>query len=232
MTSHPLFMTSHLSIYDIKSTICYITSTISDLTSTVSLSLHPIYRWYHSQYMYDITSSIRVTSYPLYLWQHTQYVWHHNTVCWWHHTRHMYDIIWTTDDITSTLSQQTTIFMMSHPLQAWHHTLSIRHLTHCMFVITTSPLVSQPLLYDITPTICVTSCALYITLPPLLMSSHYSTYDSTTSIYETTSSMQHHIYPIHVTSQPLISVITPTVLTTSHPLIVWHHTRHIYRENL
>ena len=39
--------------------------------------------------------------------------------------------------------------------------------------------------------------------------------------------MQGHIYPIHVTSQPLMHVITPTVLTTSHPLFVWHHTLHM-----
>ena len=142
---------------------------------------------------------------------HSAYIWDH----------------WTSDDVTSTLSKQTTLFMMSHPLQAWHLTHSIRHRTHCIFVITTSPLISQPLLYDITPTICVTSYALYLTSHPLLMSSHYSAYDSTTSICETTSSMQGHIYPIHVTSQPLICVITPTVLTTSHPLFVWHHTLHM-----
>ena len=60
------------------------------------------------------------------------------------------------------------------------------------------------------------------------MSPHYCTYGSTTSTYETTSSMEGHIYPIHVTSQQLICVITLTVLTTSHPLFVWHHTLHMY----
>ena len=61
VTSHPQFRTSHLFIYDIR-------STISDHTSTVSLSLNPPYRWYHSQYMCDLTSSRSVTSHPLYLW--------------------------------------------------------------------------------------------------------------------------------------------------------------------
>ena len=111
-------------------------------------------------------------------------MWNHNTLCWWHHIRHKYDIIWTADDITSTLSQQTTVFMMSHPLQSWHHTPCIRHCTHCIFVITSSPLISHPLLYDIWPTLCVTSYALYITSHPILMSSHYSTYDIRTSIYD------------------------------------------------
>ena len=140
----------------------------------------------------------------------------------------MYDIIKATEDVTSTLSQQAAIFMTSHPLQAWRYTHCIRHRTHCIFVITTSPLISHPLLHDITPTICVTSYALYITSYPLLMSSHYSTYDSTTLTYETTSSMQFKIYTIPVTSQSLVCVITPTVQKASHPLFVSYHTRHKY----
>ena len=140
----------------------------------------------------------------------------------------MYDILCTADDNAHTLWHQTTEFMMSHPLQSWHHTPCIIHHTNCIFVITTSPLISHPLLYDITPTICVTSYALYITTYPILISSHYSTYDSTNLTYETTSSMQLKIYTIHVTSQSLVCVITPTVLRASHPLFVWHHTWHMY----
>ena len=140
----------------------------------------------------------------------------------------MYDIICTTEDVTSTLSHEATMFMTSHPLQAWHHTHWIIHRTNCIFVITTSPVISHPLLYVITPTICVTSYALYIKSYPLLMSSNYCTYDSTTLTYETTSSMQFKIYTIHVTSQSLFCVITPTVLRASHPLFVWYRTRHWY----
>ena len=69
---------------------------------------------------------------------------------------------------------------------------------------------------------------LYISSYPLLMSSHYFTYDSTNLTYETTSSMQFKIYIIHVTSQSLVCVIKPTVLRASHPLFVWHHTRYKY----
>ena len=106
----------------------------------------------------------------------------------WHHTRHMCDILCTADDIVYTLSNQTTVFM-SHPLQAWHHTPCMRHCTHCIFVITTSTLISHPLLHDITPSFSVTSYALYRTSHPILMSSQYCTYDITASIYETTSRM-------------------------------------------
>ena len=178
--------------------------------------------------MYDITSSICETFCPLYLWHHTHYVWQHNPVCWLHHTRQMYDIVCTTEDVTSTLSLRVTIFMISHPLQAWHHTPCIRYCTHCIFVITTSPLTSHPLLHDTTPTIFVISYALYITSYPLLMSSHYSAYDSTTLTYEATSSMLFKIYTIYLTSQSLVCVITPTVSRTSHPHFVWHHTCHRY----
>ena len=138
----------------------------------------------------------------------------------------MCHILCTADDIASTLSQQTTVFMMSHPLQAWHHTPCIRHCTHCIFVITTSPLISHPLLNDITPTFCVTSYVLYITSPPILLSSHYCTYDITTSIYEPypvykatyTLYMRHHSQYLCPHTH-CIDNITPT--------FVWHHTRHM-----
>ena len=178
--------------------------------------------------MYDITSSICEKFCPLYLWHHTHYVWQHKPVSCLHHTRHLYDIIFPTEDVPSTLSYQATIFMTSHPLQAWHYTPCIRHRTKCIFLIRNSSLISHPLLYDITPTICVTSYELYITSYPLLMSSHYCTYDSTPLTYETTFRMQFKIYTIHVTSESLVCVFTPTVLRASHTLFVWHHTRHTY----
>ena len=141
----------------------------------------------------------------------------------------MCDILFTVDDIVYTLSQQTTIFMMSHPLQAWHHTPCIRHCTHCIFVITTSPLISHPLLNDITPTFCVTSYALYITSYPILKSSHYCTYNITTSIYEIISSMSGNIYTIHETSHHYlcphthcIDNITRILCMTSHSPYMWH----------
>ena len=118
---------------------------------------------------------------------------------------------------------------MSHQLQAWHR-------THCIVVITPSPLISHPLLYDITPTFCVTPYALYITSHPILMSSHYSTYDITPldmkphpvcrAIY--TLYMGHHShYLCHHTH--CIDSITLTLCMTSHSPYEWHRlhsTRH------
>ena len=148
----------------------------------------------------------------------------------------MYDILCTADDNAPTLSHQTTVFMMSYPLQEGQHSPCIRHRTHWFCVITVSPLTSHPLLYDITPTFCVTSYNLYISLHPILISSHYCTYDITASIYETTSSMgatytlnmwHHSHYLCHHTH--CIDNITPTLFMTSHSPYMWHrlhYTRH------
>ena len=142
----------------------------------------------------------------------------------------MYDILCPANDIPCTLSHQTTEFMRSHPLQAWHHIPCIRHHTHCIFVITTSPLISHPLLFDIKPTFCVRLYSLNISWHLILMSSHYCTNDITTSIYETTSSMRatytltmwhHSQYLGHHTH--CIDNITPTLCLTSHSPYVWHH---------
>ena len=40
--------------------------------------------------------------------------------------------------------------------------------------------------------------------------------------------MPFKIYTIHLPSLSLVCVIKPTVLRASHPLFVWHHTRHMY----
>ena len=110
------------------------------------------------------------------------------------------------NDITHPISDSTITVSLSSQLLHWYH-------TH--FCMTSHPLY-------------LTSYALYITSYPLLMSSHYSTYDSTSLTYETTSSMKFKMYTIPVTSQSLVSAITTTVLRASHPLFVWHHTRHSY----
>ena len=176
MTSGPLYLTS-LPLY-----LCHHTHPIDDITATICMTSHPVYLWHHIHYIYDIIS----TKYDM------------TTLCVDDgNTRHMYDILCIADDNARTLSHQTTVFMISHPLQAWHHTPCIRHCTHCIYVIRPSPLTSHPPLYDITPTFCMTSYDLYITSHPILMSSHYCTYDITASIYG----------DITVT----IWVITPTV---------------------
>ena len=114
------------------------------ITPALSMISQPLYVWYHIKYICDILSTIFMTSYPLYMQQ--------NTLSWLHHTRYMYDIFCATEDVTSTLSHQATIFMTSHPLQIWHHTpvsdiaptvsLSTQplHWYHTHFCMTSHPL--------------------------------------------------------------------------------------------
>ena len=209
MTSDPLYLTS-LPLY-----LCHHTHPINDITATVCMTSHPVYPWHHIYYIYDIIST-KYDITTLYVYDATP------GIC-----MTSFALQMTTHPLYHI---QPTVFMMSHPLQGGQHSPCIRHRTHCIFVITTSPLISHPLLYDITPTICVTSYALYITSYPLLMSSQYCTYESTTLTYETTSSTQFKIYTIHLTSQSVVCVITHTIFdivstvsVSSHSLYWWYH---------
>ena len=167
MTSGPLYLTS-LPLY-----LCHHTQPIEDITATICMTSHPVYLWHHIPSIYDIIS----TKYDI------------TTLCVDDATLDMYDILCTADDNTHPLSHQTTVFMMSQPLQSGEHSPCIRYRTHCICVVTPSPLTSHPPLYDITPTFCVTSYELYIRSHPILLSSPYCTNDITASIYETISSM-------------------------------------------
>ena len=185
------------------------------ITPTLSIISQPICVWHHNQYSFDILSTIFMTSYRLCMTSqhcvlmtpHSAYVWHplHYR---WHHI-HSITPNHRICDVTSTSGMTSH---PSHPLYLCHHNLSTD--------------ITPTLVWHHTHYMCDILCTLYnITSTP--MSSHYCTYDITTSIYETTSSMLWKIYTIHVTSQPLICVITPTVLTTSHAIFVPQHTRHM-----
>ena len=155
----------------------------------------PPYVWYHIEYTFDILSTIFMTSYPLCMTTqhcelftpHSAYVWHNLPYrrCHIHSITPSHNIY----DFTSTSD------MTSHP--------RVRHRTNCIFVITTSPLISHPHLYDITPTICMTSYALYITSYPLLLSSHYCTMTA---------------QPWHIKPHPVCS--------SKYTLSMWHHSQY------
>ena len=190
------------------------------ITPTLSMISQPLYVWYHIKYIWDILSTIFITSYPPcmttqnceLITPHSSYVWHHLR----YRRRHIYSIT----PSHSLYDFISTSGMTSQPLYQISHQLCLCH--------PTSPLISHPLLDDITPIISVTLYTLYITSFPMFISSHYCTYDSKSLTYETTSSMQFKIYTIPVTSQSLVSVITPNVLKVSHPNFVWHHTLQRY----
>ena len=180
----------------------------------------PLYVWYHIHYMWDLLFSIFMTSYPLcttsqccvLITPHSDSVWHH--LCFRRRQIHSITPSHNLYDFTSTSGMTShSLYLTSHQLYLCHHKLStdmkptfVWHHTHYM---------------------CDNICTIY-NLISTVMSSHYCTNDSTTLTYETTSNRQVKMYTVHVTSQSIVRVITPTLLRASHHLFVWHHTRHRY----
>ena len=168
-------------------TLC-MTSSPPDLTS------RPLFLCHHNHPIDDITATIWMVSHPVYMWHRIPYI---------------YDIISTKDDITTLCVDDTTLGICvtyfplpmtsrtvyhPKPQYLWCHnhfrndiTSPVSDIAPTVSLSSQPLLISHPLLNDITPTFCVTSYALYITSHPILMSSHYSTYDITASIYENTS---------------------------------------------
>ena len=181
------------------------------ITPTLSMISQPQYVWYHIHYMWNILSNIFMTSYPLcmttqsyvLITPHSAYVWYH--LC--YRRCHIHSITPSHNlyDFTSTSGMASLpLYQTSHQLYCCHHNLST----------------------DITPTfvwhhthyICDIICTIY-NIISTAMSWHYCTNECKGLIYETTSSMKFKIYTIHVTSQSVVCVITPTVLRASQPLL-------------
>ena len=149
--------------------------------------------------MWDILSTIFMTSYPLCMTSqtsvlitpHSAYVWHHL-----HYRRHHIQSItpsYNLYDFTSTSGMTSnTLFQTSHQLYLCHHNLST----------------------DITPTLYDIICTIYnIISNPCVITLIY--------LWQHKLDIWNHIkyavqiYIIHVTSQSLICVITPTLCMTS-----------------
>ena len=141
-TSRPRFMTLSNNFFDI-------TQAIFDMLSTVSVSSHPLYWWYHTNWIfeissaiyddiisivYDITATESVSSHPHF---------------WWYHTLCMYDI---TPNICIT---SYTLYNASQP-----HFMTSHHI-----------------IYDITCTVFMTSLTLYLTLHPQYLCHHNHSID-------------------------------------------------------
>ena len=128
-------------------------------------------------------------TYTLYMRHHTHYLCPHThcidnsiPIFVWHHTCHICGIVCPIQDITSSLYDLKppfyvitpttfdivfTVSVSSHPLYWWYHTNCISESTSAII----HDIIS--IVYDMTPTLCVTSYALYITTYQLLMSSQY-----------------------------------------------------------
>ena len=146
----------------------------------------------------------------------------------------MYDILCTADDDAPTLSHQTTVFMVSHPFQAWQHsprsdiaptvsTSSYRlhwHITH--FCMSSHSLLCDIIwtIYNITPNPYVITL-LYLWHHRLYIWNHIQ-YIGPHIHYTcdiTTANLCHHSHSIDITHTSM----------TSHSDKVWHlfhYTRH------
>ena len=142
MTSQPLFMTSQEGIHDI--------------TSTLFMTSHPahmkwltLYLWHHSHCKYDKTPTMFLTLYSVYMTSHMVNEWQHNdcilhdthcicvikpswlmtshTMYVWNHTHCMYDTIGNLYDITSTLADNTLLFVCHGTHSVYEITCIIYH---------------------------------------------------------------------------------------------------------
>ena len=129
---HHIFMS--VSVWSYPLYRWYNTDSIYDITSTVYMAQYALYMTCHPYLWHDNNYSWHQS---YYISTHTDYIWQHihcisvitsrlsiikPPFYVWYHSHNMYDIIWTTYEITSTLSDITqcyditrTVFMSSHP---------------------------------------------------------------------------------------------------------------------
>ena len=169
----------------------------------------------------------------------------------------MCDIICTSEAITPTLSHQTPVFMMSHPLRAWHLNHCIRHRTHCISVITNTTDIITTFVWHHNHYKCDMICTLYnlISTPyvtPLLYLWHHSLYIWSHIQYVgqhihytcdiTATNRCHHSHSIENITHTLYCITLAICLAsfalykTSHPRFMisshhflWHHTHYIWQ---
>ena len=179
MSSHPVYLWHHIQciwyhIYcfpDNTMSISDISPTIFDITATGSVSSHPMYKFYQTQYMYDIIATICMTLYALYMTSYPRF----------RTSQHFrYDIKSTVSDLTSTVS------VSSHPLYRWYHShhmyditfticvttqnVCISDITHSMFMTYALYMASHTVLWQHNH--CVTSQPLCLTSHTLYLCHH------------------------------------------------------------
>ena len=133
MTSYEFYVTSQTVFLTSKDCIHDITSTLFLNTDPLYSKLQTLHLWHHSHCNYDKTPTMFLTLCAVYMtshmvneWQLNDCIWH-DTQCicvtkptWlmtshpryvWNHTHCMYDTIGTLYDITSTLADNTPLFV-------------------------------------------------------------------------------------------------------------------------
>ena len=161
--------------------------------------------------MYDITTTICLTSYTIHKVSHLHFMTSHHII---------YDITCSVlVNITHSISGiASTVSVSPQPLYLWS-------LANCM--------------YDITPTLYMTSYAPYIMSHPLFMTYHHCSHHIASTVfltshtlYMTSHTWQHKRYICHHTHYiwhyiQCICVIKPTVSIITHPVSGWHQTHYM-----
>ena len=189
-----------------------------DITRTLSMISQPLYVWYHFQYMWDIFSTIFMASYTLCMTSqpcvlitpYSAYVWHHL-----HYRRHHMHSITPSHNL---YDFTPTSAMTSHPLYHTSHQLYFCHHTLSTEFTPTFVWYQTHYICDIIRTIYNIISTSYV-IPLFYLWQH---------ILDIWNHIQYGFQniTIPVTSQSLLCIVTTTLLRASHPLFVWHHTRH------
>ena len=220
MTSHALYLWHHSHyIWHCIHCICIITTTLS----MISDQLHV---WHHTHFMYDILCTVyNVTSTlfdftPCYLSHYIHCIL--TSQCIRHHTHDNVSIV---SAISPTISDTiSTVSVSSNPGYQLYHTHSLNSITHIICITSYSVCMalhelfktSHPYMYDITPSIFMTSYPIYMVSPILLSWQHY---DYTCHL---THYIWHHRHYICVVT-PIVSMTSQQVWKSSHLAYVWHH---------
>ena len=170
-----------------------------------------------------------ITLHPLLSWHHTPYIWHHTHG----NTKVISDIWHTISNTTSTVS------LSSNPGYQLCHTHSIYDITHTIHVTYSVGMLSQqlfmtlyPSMYNITPSICMTSY-------PICTLSPYCFHDNTaiipdiwTMIFYITATVSVSSHRRHTQLYRCItlSMTSQQVCKSSHFATVWHHTQYTSHE--
>ena len=258
MTSHPLFLTSHtLYLWDPSHGNSDKTPAMFLTLSFVYITSHMVYEWRHHHCILHHTHSISVITLTWWMIPHTMYIWIHTQytydtmdtlyyiksslddtiplfVC--QGTHYFYDLISTIYDLTHTVCMTTQalycthrIFaitsspLISHPIVAWHHT---RHMYGNIFTIqdiaSSDDDIKPQLLGYQSYYICHRIHCICVITSTLLMISHQL------SLWVLMRYIRrHHIHCLwhHI---HYIFNITSTVSVSSHPHLRWYHTLCMY----
>ena len=202
--------------------LCHHTHSIKSITHTLCMTSHLAYVYHllHYRRHYILTlwnqATIFMTSHTLYLtsYQH----------CFFHHIHCIDDII-------------PTLFMRSHPLymSTSYPLYCIQEPIHYVCTITATVPVSHPhfpwyhtlCIYDIAPTICLTSDTLYKVSYPQFVSSRHIIYDITGVLFMSSLPQYITLHPQYLCPHnPSTYDLWTTVCMTSHPLYIWHLMHH------